>query len=61
MFKTRGVWVIKCEFCTEESSEGTLISEISAQTLYGVQFFESSSYQDLTMFINFQNFLLKFN
>ena len=61
MFKTRRVRVIKCEFCTEGSSEGTLISEMSSQTLYGVQYFKSSSYQESTMFINFQNFLLKFN
>ena len=29
MFKTRRVQVIKCEFCAEGSSEGSLISEMS--------------------------------
>ena len=59
MFKTRRVQVIKCEFCAEGRSEGSLISEMSL-SLYGVQFFECSSYGESTVLINFQNFLLNF-
>ena len=38
-FNERRVQVIKCEFCAEGTSEGSLISEMSSE-FYGVQFFE---------------------
>ena len=38
MSKARRVQVIKCEFCGEGSSEGSLISEMSSEFVYGVQF-----------------------
>ena len=34
MFKTRRVEVIKCEFFTEGSSEGCLISEMSSEFVW---------------------------
>ena len=34
MFKTRRVQVIKCELCAEQSSEGSLISEMSSNFVW---------------------------
>ena len=52
MFKTRRVQVIKSELCAEGISEVSLISEC-LQSLYGVQFFEYSSYRESTVLMNF--------
>ena len=59
MFKTRRVQVIKCEFCAEGGSEGSLISEMSSE-FYGVQFFEYSRHWESTVLMNYQNLLLNF-
>ena len=38
MHKTRRVWVIKCEFCAEGSTEGSLISEMSSEFVWSLIF-----------------------
>ena len=38
MFKTRVVGVIKCEFCAEGSSEGSLIVEIFSKFVWTLIF-----------------------
>ena len=56
---TRRVQVIKCEFCEEVCSKVVWFLKC-LQSFYGVQFVEYSSYQESTVFMNFQNFLLNF-
>ena len=59
MFKTRTVQVIKCEFCAERSSEGSLISKISSEFTWS-SIFWVLSYRESIVLMNFQHFLLHF-
>ena len=61
MFKTRGVQIIKCVSNANFVQKGavTVVSILKClQSLYGVQFFEYSSYRESTVLMNSKNFSL---